>query len=88
MILFRTWCLLELLLQNLYSAEIEASSSKRRWCRKMGNMADRGREKSWVLKLRLNEPIDGESLMFCRVEFHTVKAAYVCAAKILGGLLL
>ena len=34
--------LLLLLLQNLYSAQIQASSSQRRWCGKVGNMTSRG----------------------------------------------
>ena len=34
--------LLLLLLQNLYSAQIQANSSQRRWCGKVGNMTSRG----------------------------------------------
>jgi len=37
--------LLLLLLQNLYSAQIQANSSQRRWCGKVGNMTSREEKK-------------------------------------------
>ena len=37
-----------------------------------------GKEKEVSLRLRLKEPIDGESLMFCGIEFQTVGVGKLC----------
>ena len=62
------WYLSEelLLLQNLYSAQIQASSSRRRWCRWVGKWTSRGGTRvnrgraKWVLRWCSKEPIDGD----------------------------
>jgi len=58
----------------LKSAQIQASLSQRRWCIEMGTwLAGEGKEVSFETAFK--KPMDGNSLMFCGIEFETVGAA-------------
>ena len=56
-------------------------ASQSHWCGKVGNMTSRG-EKRDVLRLRLKEPIDDDSLIFCGIEFQTVGAENLKALRL------
>jgi len=77
-LLWHWWCAVCYYYYYYYNI-YRAHKFKRAWVRSAG-VARWGtwltrKGKRWVLRLRLKEPMDGNSLMFCGIEFQTVGAA-------------
>jgi len=64
-----------IIITTFIKRKIQVSFSQRRWCSDVGNLANReGKRGEFCMCLK--EPMNGDSLMFCGIEFQTVGAVY------------